>query len=104
MQEAAIVLHTNKAGSPDYFMPLTMEYVFQKGKWVGTCLEIGASSFADELGEMKTRLFEAVDLQLSEVEQLGFLEDFLKDHSVSAYPIPPLESAGTSRFTLVGAG
>ena len=104
MQEAAIVVHTNDAGSPDYFMPLTMEYVFQEGKWVGSCLEIGTSSFADELDEMKTRLFEVVDLQLSEVERLGFLEDFLKDHSVSAYPIPPLESAGTSRFTLVGAG
>ena len=104
MQEAVIVLHTNSAGSPDYFMPLTMEYVLEEGKWVGTCLEIGASNFADELEDMKSRLFEAVDLQLSEVERLGFLEDFLQDHSVSAYPIPPLESAGKSRFTLVGAG
>ncbi len=104
MQEAALGLHTDNAGSPDYFIPLTMEYVFQEGKWVGTCLEIGASSFADELGEMKSRLFEAVDLQLSEVERLGFLEDFLRDHSVSTYPIPPLESVGESRFTLVGAG
>ena len=92
MHEAAIAVHTNDVGSPDYFMPLTMEYVFQKGKWVGTCLEIGASSFADELDEMKSRLFEAVDLQLSEVERLGFLEDFLQDLSVSAYPVPSLES------------
>ena len=104
MQEAAIVVHTNDAGSPDYFMPLTMEYVSQEGNWVGACLEIGASSFADELDEMKSRLFEAVDLQLSEMERLGFLEEFLQDHSVSAYPIPPLESAGKSRFTLVGSG
>ena len=103
MQEAAIVVHTNDAGS-HYFMPLTMEYVFQEGKWVGTCLEIGTSGFADELDEMKSRLFEAVDLQLSEVERLGFLEEFLQDHSVSAYPIPPLESSSKSRFTLVGAG
>ena len=78
------------AGSPDYFMPLTMEYVFQEGKRVGSCLEIGTSGFADELDEMKSRLFEAVDLQLSEVERLGFLEEFLQDHSVSAYPIPPV--------------
>ena len=93
MQEAVVVLHTNSAGSPDYFMPLTMEYVIQEGKWVGICLEIGASHFADDLNEMKSRLFEAVDLQLSEVERLGFRDEFLQDHSVVAYPIPPLESA-----------
>ena len=103
MQEVIVGLHTTGAGTPDYFGSLTFDYTQQEDEWVGVCLELGTSSFGDSLVEAKSRLTEAVDLHLNEVERLGFHQEFLQEHTVTTHPIPPSEPVGKPGFTLVGA-
>ena len=82
MRDTVAVIHRNGQGSPDYVVLLTFEYGEEIGKWVGVCLELGTSTFADTLEQVREELQEAVELQLNEMERLAHIQDFLQENHV----------------------
>ena len=67
-QTFAIHYDTDK-GASDYIVPLTLDFQEEEGKWVGVCLELGTSAFADTLEELRKEIVDAVTLQLGEMER-----------------------------------
>ena len=90
MRDTATVIHRNKKGSPDYVIVLTFEFSQEVGQWVGLCLELGTSMFADSLEQTRLELQEAVELQLSEIEKLTEVRDYLIENHVPIVPIDPV--------------
>lgn len=61
----------------------------EERRWLGECVELGTATFANTLNELRMELVEAIMLQLNQVEELGFVEDFLRDHGVTRVSIQP---------------
>ncbi len=99
MRETATVIHRNAQGSPDFVMVLTFELSREADQWVGLCLELGTSAFSDTMDQTRQELGEAVELQLNEVERLGFVQDYLADNYVTDVPI---EADVTFGFAVAG--
>ena len=97
MRDTATVIHRNTEGSPDYVVVLTFEFSQESELWVGLCLELGTSSFSDTLEQTRLELQEATELQLNEVERLGYIQDYLADNHVCMVPI---DAAMTSGFAI----
>lgn len=89
VRDTITVIHRNGLGFPDYVIVLTFEYSEESGKWVGVCLELGTSAFADALERVREELHEAVELQLNEMERLGHVQDFLEENHVRIVQIGP---------------
>ena len=85
----------------DYLVPLTFDFEEEEGKWVGVCLELGTSSFADTLEELRKEIGDAVTLHLQEMEQLGFIAEFLQDHNARPVPLPSVDKQ-QHNFSLAG--
>jgi predicted RNase H-like HicB family nuclease len=80
VRDTVTVIHRNGQGSLDYVIVLTFEYSEESGKWVGVCLELGTSAFADTLEQVREELREAVELQLNEMERLAHVQDSLEEN------------------------
>ena len=100
MRETTTVIHRNKEGSPDYVIVLTFEFTQESGQWVGLCLELGTSTFASTLEQTRLELHEAVQLQLNEIERLGYLRDYLGENHVRVLPLDAVTDA--SGFAVAG--
>lgn len=100
MRDTATVIHRNTVGSPDYVIVLTFEFSQESDQWVGLCLELGTSTFASTLEETELELQEAVELQLNEVERLGYIQDYLAENHVRVVPVDAANA--TSGFAVVG--
>ena len=87
MRETTTVIHRNNEGSPDYVIVLTFDFSQESEQWVGLCLELGTSTFSDTLEQTRLELQEAVELQLNEVERLGFIQDYLSENHVRVVPV-----------------
>ena len=88
MRDVIVGTHYNEARVADYLILLTAEYIRENGKWVGVCLELGTSTFADTLDQVREELSDAVSLQLGETQRLGFLDEYLEDHAVIPRKMP----------------
>ena len=99
MRENVIYAHNDPDGIQDFVIQLTFEHTEEGSQWGGVCLELGTSAFADTFGEVRGELRDAVILQLSEVEHLGFIGDYLNDNHVVPLNTPPERTPG---FSLVG--
>jgi hypothetical protein len=98
------MLHFNEEGVPDFAAPLTFEYVKEEGQWVGFCLELGTSTFADSLEELRKELADSVSLQLDEMERLGYIQPYLREQGIHLTPIAePGQSDSSRRFVLAGS-
>jgi predicted RNase H-like HicB family nuclease len=74
-----------RASGPDRGMEaVTVTLLLQQERetWVGVCHELGTSAYAASFEEALGELKEAVALQLSEIDRLGFLVEYLKDRQV----------------------
>ena len=78
LRDTAIVGYTAE-GEEINIIVLTEEY---DNKWVGTVLELGVSTYADTLDEVRRELGDAIELQLNEVERLGFIDEYLQERNV----------------------
>ena len=67
---------------------LTADYRQEDGNWLAECLELGVATYGTTLEEAKEDLSEAIDLQLTEVDELGFIKEYLKEHGVQIHPFP----------------
>ena len=99
MRDIATVIHRNGQGSPDYVIVLTFEFSQESDQWVGLCLELGTSTFGDTLEQTRLELQEATELQLNEVERLGYIQDYLAENHVRVVPI---DAVTTSGFAVAG--
>ncbi len=86
MRHTTTVIHRNKESSPDYVIVLTFDFKQESGQWVGICLELGTSAFADNLEQTRLELQEAVELQLNEMERLTEVRDYLAVNRVHTVP------------------
>ncbi|MSQ33953.1 MAG: hypothetical protein EXR60_06020 [Dehalococcoidia bacterium] len=69
-----------------------------KARWQAECLELGTAVYADTLEEARKELGEAILLQLTEIEKMGFIREFLEDHGVRPATLPtrPASSRGAA--------
>ena len=81
--------HQDAQGNPDFVLGLTLDYQQEEGQWVGVCLELGTSAFADTLEQADLELREAVELQVNGMEQLGYLHEYLEAREVQIIPLNP---------------
>jgi len=97
MRESFLVVKYEGSG-PKIALVLTGEFQQENDRWLAECVEMGSATYSSTLAEAREELTEAVILQLSEVEELGFLEDFLRDRRVQSLGIspPPAKSQGVS--------
>ena len=97
-EEQVTVIHTDDQGSSDYSIALTCAYTQESGQWVGVCKEFGTSAFSDTLENARVELQEAIELQLNEIERLGYIVEYLDRNQVKAVPFPSSRQIG---FTIV---
>ena len=104
MRDTIIAIHREKGiGSPDFVFSLTFDIENEGEQWMGTCLDLGTSTFGDTIDEAKNELKEAVILQLDEMERLGFVSEYLGANRVSIIRLADVENSGDSSFAL-GSG
>lgn len=96
-------VHRDEQGRPEYVSVLTFEYQQEAGQWVGVCVELGTSTYADTLEQTELELREAVELQLSEMERLGYLWEYLEVQGVQVIPLEPAAAGVAAGFDLVAA-
>ena len=91
IQEPVHLVHISRdeggQGIPDYFVHLTFEFVEEDGQWCGNCVELGTAAFADTLEQARVELSDATNLQLTGVERLNELPEYLDKNGVSRFPI-----------------
>ena len=100
MRETTTVIHRKAEGSPDYVIVLTFEFTQESRQWTGLCLESGTSAFAYTLEQTRLELHEAVELQLNEMERLGYIQDYLAENHVRIVPIAAVNAS--SGFAVAG--
>ena len=92
IQEPVHLCHVSRNSDgqafPDYFVHLTFEFVEEEGLWCGHCVELGTAAFSDTREQARQELLEATNIQLTEVEKLNELEEYLGKNEVSLYTIP----------------
>ncbi len=71
------------------YISLTFEFHKEKRQWVGTCQELGTSTFNRSFPEANKRLDELVILHLNTLERTGERERFFKENNIIIYPVKP---------------
>ena len=102
MRDTVTVIHRDSQGLPDYVIVLTFEFCEEEGQWVGVCLELGTSAFADVLERARRELQEAVELQLNEMERLCDIRDYLAENHVNIVPLDLDTAAAPIGFAVAG--
>jgi predicted RNase H-like HicB family nuclease len=106
VREQAIAVELTERG-PSNLVLLTLELTQEEDVWVGTCIELGTSTYADSLEELRGELADAIGLQLNEAMRLGFIDDYIQERNVRTLPLIQLEDgsgAERERFGLVAVG
>ena len=88
MRESVVGVHTAPQGQVRGLILLTFDLRREGDVWLGTCLELGTSTYADTLDGLREEMFDAVSLQLNEVQRLGFSSEYLREQGVAVLPIP----------------
>ena len=106
MREQVIAVETSERG-PSNLVLLTLELTQEDDVWVGTCIELGTSAYADSLEELRGEIADAIGLQLNEAMRLGFLDEYIEERNVRTLPLIQLEEgsvANSGRFRMVAVG
>ena len=104
MRETIIGIHYEmEPRAPDFVFPLTLDFEQEGTLWVGTCLELGTSTFAESLDALRQELQDAVVLQLNEVENLGFIDEYLEENRVHVTRLSDAELPHEDRFYIAVA-
>ena len=90
MRETEVAFRS-RDGKPKEVILLTIDFKERAGQWLAECLELGTAAYADTLEDARREIRDNVTLQLGSVEELGFIEEYLRQHNVS------LLSTGDSR-------
>lgn len=77
----------SRDGKPQEAVLLTIDFREHLGQWLAVCLELGTATYAETLEEVRREIRESVTLQLNSVEELGFMDEYLRRHSVALIPL-----------------
>ncbi len=102
MQES-IHFFNYKDGVPKGFIQLTFRYEESDRVWIGECLELGTTTEADTLDEIRQDLQGAVKLQLVQMDKLGHIGGFLREHNVRVHPITTLSAKKSGTWESIKA-
>ena len=82
------------------YVALTLSFEREGDVWVGVCLELGTSTFADTLEECQSELLEFVEENLNLLEEVGERDRFFKKWGITLQdtPVPP------AHLTIRGSG
>ena len=61
---------------------LTLQFEHEGSQWVGTCLELGTSTFAETLSQVQEELHDLVADHLDALEAVGERARFFKKHGI----------------------
>ena len=81
MRGQAIAVEYTERGASNLVL-LNLELTQEEDVWVGTCIELGTSAYADSLEELRGEIADALALQLNEATRLGFLDEYIKERNV----------------------
>ena len=91
MREQAIAVEISERG-PSNLVLLTLELTQEEDVWVGTCIELGTSAYADTIEELRGEIADAIGLQLNEAMRLGFIDEYIQERNVRTLPLIQLEN------------
>jgi predicted RNase H-like HicB family nuclease len=104
MRDTVLALRTGAERTQSVIL-LTVDFQEYEGQWVGTILELGVSTYADTLDELRSELTDALLLQLNEIERLGFTDEYLKEQGVKQLVLPDkLDDKTDHNWELAQAG
>ena len=92
MRDQAIAVQSTESG-PRNLILLTLELTQEDDVWVGTCLELGTSAYADTIEELRGEIADAIGLQLNEAMRLGFIDEYIRERNVRTLPLIQLQEA-----------
>ena len=90
VREQAIAVELTERG-PSNLVLLTLDLTQEDEVWVGTCIELGTSAYADSLEELRGEIADAIGLQLNEAMRLGFIDEYIQERSVRTRPLVQME-------------
>ena len=82
------------------YVTLTLSFEQEGSEWVGVCLELGTSTFADTLEKCQEELQELVTDHLNVLEELGERERFFEEWGIEVHT----DDKVPSEFTIRGSG
>lgn len=97
-----IILAHRTNDSQDFTIELFLDYKIEDGEWIGVCTQLGVAANAEKLDEAKEILKDLVLLQLSGMEGLTNIYDYLEENEVAILR-PERSTAGDSGFVLTTA-
>lgn len=100
---AVVRQHVFFRGDPPEWeaMTLTFSFELEDGTWVGTCLELGASAFAEHFDEAYRDLVDAVLMHVNEAEDEGYIDAYLRERNVRTGPVQEQRTKGHAWGTFV---
>ena len=90
MRDQAIAVELTESG-PRSLILLTLDLTQEDNVWVGTCVELGTSAYADTLDDLRGEIADAIGLQLNEAMRLGFIDEYIQERNVRTLPLIQLE-------------
>ena len=81
------------------YVTLTLSFEQEGSEWVGVCLELGTSTFADTLEECQAELEDLVTDHLDVLEEVGERERFFEEWGIDVHTDEVPEE-----FTIRGSG
>ena len=82
------------------YVTLTLSFEQEGSEWVGECLELGTSTFADTLEECQVELQDLVTDHLNVLEEIGERERFFEEWGIVVHASNEIPS----EFTIRGSG
>ncbi len=82
------------------FVTLTLSFELEESEWVGVCLELGTSTFADTLEKCQEELQELVADHLDVLEEIGERERFFEEWGITVHSSDKIPG----EFTIRGSG
>ena len=86
MRETGIAIRSREGMPSEAILP-TIDFKEHSGQWLVECLELGTATYADSLEEVRREIRDNITLQLGSVEDLGFMDEYLRDHNVALIPL-----------------
>ncbi len=84
MLELTLAVRYKETGAQEGIL-LSLQFKQEGGKWLAECLGLGTATYAETLEEAQRELLEAVSLHLNQVEQMGIIDEFLREHGVRRF-------------------
>ena len=104
-RDQLMIVRRDDQGIATFVIVINARFFAEDASWVAVCEELGTTAYSGTIDGAKAELAEALELQLNEVERLGFAEEFLKSHGVTPIHIQaPAKAANAAHsWELVGA-